>query len=168
MLRFDTAYFLSWLTTKCKLEASFLMCEVKERVESKITPRWLKFGEEVIGPKGVSKSRVGGSLFWKSIILVLLLKVALFCNPQLWTRLVMSETAFFNCGRFLRSYSINIVQSSAKAWHWIPCLLREIRRSSMKRFHRKGERTAPWGVDRLSFVWAKPLPYVSWEVLPSR
>ena len=77
------------------------MCEVKERVESKTTPRCLKFGEEVIGPKGVLKSRVGGSLFWKSIILVLLLKVALFFNPQSCTKSVMSETAFFNCGRFL-------------------------------------------------------------------
>ena len=91
------------------------MCEVKERVESKTTPRCLKFGEEVIGPKGVLKVRVGGSLFWKSIILVLLLNVALFFNPQVCTRSVVSETAFFNCIRFFRSYSMNIVQSSAKA-----------------------------------------------------
>ena len=58
MLRLDRAYFLSWLIMKWRFEASLLMCVVKERVESKTTPRCLKFGEEVIGPKGVLKSKV--------------------------------------------------------------------------------------------------------------
>ena len=109
------ANFLSWLTMKRRFEARFLIWVVKERVELKTTPRCLKLAEEVIGPRAVVNVRVGGGRFWKRMIFVLLLKVALFFSPQFWTHSVRSEIIFRSCPRFFLSYSMHMVQSSAKA-----------------------------------------------------
>ena len=158
MFKSDKANFLSWLTMKRRFEANFLMWVVKERVESKITPRCLKLGEEVMGPKAVVNCRIGGGRFWKRMIFVLLLKVALFFSPQSWTHSEISKMVSLNWARFFLSYSMHMVQSSAKAWHVIPLFSSIINRSSMKRFHRKGERTAPCGVDRVRLDRAKPVP----------
>ena len=52
-------------------------------------------------------------------------------------------------------------QTAVLLEHEIHFFSRVIKRSSMKRFHKKGERTAPCGVDRLSFERANPEPYFS-------
>ena len=88
---------------------------VNERVESKTTPRCLKLSDEVIGPRAVLNCRMGGGQFWKRMIFVLFLKVAIFFSPQFCTHSVISEIVFLNWARFFLSYSMEMVQSSAKA-----------------------------------------------------